>query len=193
MTQQIDIGARLSPATTGTAIGYRIENLDGTAYAAFTTTGVTELDVAGTWHVEAQVTIPDAGAVVYWGTSGNDLLAVKYGPAQATSADLATVDTVVDGIKAVTDNLPDSGALSSLATQASVDALPSSSDVVTALMAYALESGKTVQVAWLDIWSVIVGNASADDANNPTSITYDSPDDTVQRTHALTSTARTVT
>ena len=29
---------------------------------------------------------------------------------------IATVDTVVDGIKAVTDNLPDSGALSSLAT-----------------------------------------------------------------------------
>jgi len=33
-----------------------------------------------------------------------------------TAANLATVDTVVDGIKAVTDNLPNSGALSSLAT-----------------------------------------------------------------------------
>lgn len=34
----------------------------------------------------------------------------------ATAADLATVDTVVDGIKAVTDNLPDSGALTTIST-----------------------------------------------------------------------------
>lgn len=38
----------------------------------------------------------------------------------ATAAALGTVDTVVDGIKAVTDNLPDSGALSSLATAAAL-------------------------------------------------------------------------
>jgi hypothetical protein len=43
--------------------------------------------------------------------------------ALATAANLATVDTVVDDIKAVTDNLPDSGALSSLATAASISAL----------------------------------------------------------------------
>jgi hypothetical protein len=41
----------------------------------------------------------------------------------ATSAALATVDTVVDAIKAVTDLLPDAGALTSLATQASVNTI----------------------------------------------------------------------
>lgn len=38
----------------------------------------------------------------------------------ATAANLATVDSVVDAIKAVTDNLPDSGALTSLATAAAL-------------------------------------------------------------------------
>jgi len=37
-----------------------------------------------------------------------------------TAANLATVDTVVDSIKAVTDNLPNSGSLSSLATAAAL-------------------------------------------------------------------------
>jgi hypothetical protein len=41
----------------------------------------------------------------------------------ATAAALATVDTVVDAIKAVTDLLPDAGALTSLATQASVNTI----------------------------------------------------------------------
>ena len=38
----------------------------------------------------------------------------------ATAANLTTVDTVVDGIKAVTDNLPNSGALTDLATAAAL-------------------------------------------------------------------------
>ena len=43
---------------------------------------------------------------------------------------IATVDTVVDGIKAVTDNLPDSGALSSLATASAVATVDSNVDAV---------------------------------------------------------------
>lgn len=88
MTQQIQIGARLSPATTGTLIGYRIDTLDGTEYVAFTRTGVAELDVAGAWHVATPVTVPDAGATVYWGTSGTDELVEVYGPAVASKADV---------------------------------------------------------------------------------------------------------
>lgn len=91
MTQQITIGARLSPATTGAAIGYRVEELDGTVYAAFTQTNVAETDVAGTWLVSAPVTIPDGGAVVYWGTSGGDVLAEIYGP--VADVNVATVAT----------------------------------------------------------------------------------------------------
>lgn len=41
--------------------------------------------------------------------------------ALATAANLATVDTVVDAIKAVTDNLPDSGSLNDLATITGTD------------------------------------------------------------------------
>ena len=67
----------------------------------------------------------------------------------------------------------------------------SADDVVVALMAYALENGKTVKEAWLDIWSVTVGDGEADDANNPTQETYKSPDGTVQVTHAQTATTRT--
>lgn len=41
----------------------------------------------------------------------------------STAANLATVDTVVDAIKAVTDNLPNGGALTDLATAAAIAAL----------------------------------------------------------------------
>lgn len=67
----------------------------------------------------------------------------------------------------------------------------SADDVVAALMAYALESGKTVKEAWLDIWATTAGDAEADDANNPTQETYKSPDGTVQVTHTQTATTRT--
>ena len=43
---------------------------------------------------------------------------------------IATVDTVVDGIKAVTDNLPDSGALSSLATASALATVDGNVDAV---------------------------------------------------------------
>lgn len=55
----------------------------------------------------------------------------------ATAAALATVDTVVDAIKAVTDNLPDSGALSSLAqgsALATVDTVVDAIKAVTDLL-----------------------------------------------------------
>ena len=60
-------------------------------------------------------------------------------------------------------------------------------------LAILVQSGKTLETVLLDIWAAVAGNASANDASNPTSITYDSPDDTIQITHTLTSTARTVT
>lgn len=77
------------------------------------------------------------------------------------------------------------------AQSAIIAAQPSASSVVAALMAYVLESGKTVKEAWLDIWSVTVGDGEADDANNPTQETYKSPDGTIQVTHAQTATTRT--
>lgn len=49
----------------------------------------------------------------------------------------------------------------------------------------------TIETMLTDIWAVIAGNALANDATDPTSVTYDSPDDSVQVTHTTTSTART--
>lgn len=65
-------------------------------------------------------------------------------------------------------------------------------EISAALLAYVLQSGKTIQEAWLDIWATTVGNANADDSNDPTLITYESPDTTVQVTHTLTPTTRAV-
>jgi hypothetical protein len=69
---------------------------------------------------------------------------------------------------------------------------PTTAAIVAAIMAEDLESGKTFKQAVLELWAMNIGDAAADDATNPTSITYDSPDGTVQVTHAHTSTTRTV-
>lgn len=45
------------------------------------------------------------------------------------------LDLLIDAIKAVTDALPDAGALTSLATAASIDALPTAAEVTTAVLA----------------------------------------------------------
>lgn len=135
-------------------------------------------------------------------------------PDNATIATRAS-QTSVDAVKSKTDGLPaDPASTSGLATAhgagswatatgfstptdvsdaqtAIITAQPSADSVVAALMAYALESGKTVKEAWLDIWATTAGDAEADDANNPTQETYKSPDGTVQVTHAQTATTRT--
>lgn len=131
----------------------------------------------------------------------------------ATAAALATVDTVVDGIKAVTDALPNGGALTTItnnvtailadtgtdgvviaanAVNASALANDALAEIVAAILGEVLESGKTVKQAILDMWAVQVGDALANSATEPTSIAYDSPDGSVQVTHALTSTTRAV-
>ena len=67
-----------------------------------------------------------------------------------------------------------------------------SGTTLLARMTEIVESGKTLKTVLLDLWAVIAGNALANDATSPTTITYDSPDDTVQVTHTETSTTRTV-
>ena len=72
MTQTVPATAQLGPGKTGLAIGYRVLNLDGTTYAAFSTTGVAETSVAGTYRKTGGVVCPDAGAYIVWGVSGTD-------------------------------------------------------------------------------------------------------------------------
>jgi hypothetical protein len=139
MTQHIQIGARLSPATTGAAIGYRIDTLAGVEHVAFTTSGVVELDVAGAWHVPDLVTVPDDGCIVYWGTSGSDVLTEVYGPA-ADAATLAALDDLND--------------LSAAQVRAQVDAaLVAAGTSITVISAV---SGSAITVRQADTWRFAV-------------------------------------
>ncbi len=139
MAQTVPLTVRLGAANTGLALGYRILNLDRTVYSAFTVTGVVESTVLGTYSVDDGAIVPDAGGYVVWGTSGSDRLEGNIDPAASLTAittalatlqadvttidnfldteiatiitNLATVDTVVDGIAADVDALGTSSAI----------------------------------------------------------------------------------
>lgn len=154
MTQTVPLAAQLGAAYSGDTIHYRILNGDGTEYATWTSSGVTEIGTTGTYFVAGLVNAPDEGAFVQW---SND----------AGSTTLAAVATIEA-------------------------AAPTTAALVAALMAEVVEGSKSYKEAFLDLWAVIVGDSAADDGDEPTSITYDSPDGSVQRTHAITETTRTV-
>ena len=90
MTQTVPATAVLGPGATGLTIGLRVLNLDGTTYAAFSTTGVAETSTAGTYRKAGGVVAPLAGGYIVWGTAGTD-----YAEATVDSA-AVNVTTVKD-------------------------------------------------------------------------------------------------
>ena len=80
--------------------------------------------------------LPDSGALSSLATASalstvdSNVDSILTDTGTTIPATIATVDTVVDGIKAVTDNLPDSGALSSLATASAVATVDTNVDAV---------------------------------------------------------------
>lgn len=69
-------------------------------------------------------------------------------PAGASiSADIAAVDTVVDGIKAVTDLIPDSGAMTSIATAAALTTVDTVVDGIKAVTDLIPDSGAMTSIA----------------------------------------------
>jgi hypothetical protein len=79
------------------------------------------------------------------------------------------------------------------AQAAIIAAVPGTSAIVAAIMAYAVESGHSFDTVIEALYAVIRGKAVADDADAPTLITYYAPDNTTARvTHTLTDTERTV-
>lgn len=66
------------------------------------------------------------------------------------------------------------------------------SSIVSSLMTYAMMSARQFQDVVMDLWAVIVGNASANDATNPTSISYQNVVTGGQVTHILDDTTRTI-
>lgn len=87
------------------------------------------------------------------------------------NAPVGTIDTVVDAIKAVTDNLPDSGALSSLATAAALATVDGNVDsiLVDTAVIGAAGAGLTA-VPWNAAWDAEVQSEVTDALN-----AYDPP------------------
>jgi hypothetical protein len=69
MTQLVPATCVLGPGMTGLTIGLRVLNLDGTEYAAFSTTSVAETSTAGTYRKAGGVVAPLAGGYIVWGTA----------------------------------------------------------------------------------------------------------------------------
>lgn len=81
--------------------------------------------------------------------------------------------------------------LANNAVSAAALATDAVTELIAAVFANDLESGKTFAQAILDLWATNVGDATANDADDPTTATFDSPDGTVQVTHNMTGTTRT--
>jgi hypothetical protein len=102
MTQTVPATAILGPDKTGLTIGLRVLNLDGTTYAAFSTTGVAETSTAGTYRKAGGVVAPLAGGYIVWGEAATDYAEATVDGVQATrdamklapSAGAAAVDSV---------------------------------------------------------------------------------------------------
>jgi len=139
--------------TAGIDLWYRREGATKTSIteADLTTPALDDAHADGGFlHIsdgEYRLDLPDAacataanhvdvgGTVTGMVVIGGRIRLVDYDPeaALATAAALTTVDTVVDAIKAVTDNLPNSGALSDLATAAALTTVDTVVDAIKAV------------------------------------------------------------
>lgn len=98
---------------TGQSIGYRVDNLDGTAYTAFTTTNVTETSVFGNYVVNGGVNVPDNGGYIIFGLSGQDLAETIIEPSgdgklyqelSSVPDDSATISEMIQWLYAMSRN-----------------------------------------------------------------------------------------
>lgn len=85
MTQIVPATAVLGAGQTGLTIGYRVLDIDRVEYSAFSTTGVAETNILGTYSKTGGVVAPNAGGYIIWGTSGVDLAEDEINPALAWS------------------------------------------------------------------------------------------------------------
>lgn len=120
MTQTVPATAVLGPGMTGLAIGLRVLNLDGTTYAAFSTSGVAETSTAGTYRKAGGVVVPLAGGYIVWGTS-----LVDY--AEAT-VDSASANVTYSAGVAVNGRLAEYADLAALALEATAQAIKAITD-----------------------------------------------------------------
>lgn len=197
MTQSVPVVAQLGAAYSGDTISFKIFNQDGTQYANWTSTGFSEIGSTGTF-LKANVTAPDEGGYIQFSNDGGSTVigaVAEIEPAGISAAGIrsavglasANLDTQLSTIDGIVDSI-----LADTGTDGVVISAAALQSVVDEWMAEDLESGKTAKQLLLDLWAIVVGDSAADDGDEPTSITYDSPDGSVQRTHAITETTRTV-
>lgn len=103
MTQTVPATCVLGPGKTGLTIGYRVLNLDGTEYSAFSTSGVAETAIAGTYRVAGGVEAPLAGGYVVWGT---ELLDYAEATVESASANVTMQQGVAVAAADANGNVP---------------------------------------------------------------------------------------
>ena len=126
MTQTVPATAVLGPGATGLTIGYRVLNLDGTEYSAFSTSGVAETAIAGTYRVAGGVEAPLAGGYVVWGT---ELLDYAEATVESASANV----TYSAGV-ALAGRLAEYADVSPLALEATAQAILEDTSTAGALL-----------------------------------------------------------
>lgn len=108
---------------------------------------------------------------------------------RAPSSTALSTTQWTNGRAANLDNLD--AAVSTRLPTASYTAPPSTSAIVSAIMAYSVETGKDYDAVLKQLYAVLRGKAVAN-ASDPTQIDYYAPDGTTVRvTHTLTDTTRT--
>jgi hypothetical protein len=81
MAQVVPATFQFPPAYTGLAIRYKVLTITRTVYSAFTTSGVVETTIPGTYSVTGGVIAPDDGAYIVVGVSGTDYAEGAIDPA----------------------------------------------------------------------------------------------------------------
>jgi len=141
----------LGASKTALAIGYRILNLDGTTFSAFTTSGVSEdATILGTYSVANGVTVPEAGCTMVFGTSGTDIFRFPIAPVAPTvaliRAEMDSNSTQIAAIKIKTDGLPSDPADHSL-VMAEIDAVLSAIAALNNLSSAGAQAAATAALA----------------------------------------------
>lgn len=149
MTQTIARSAALGPAYTGQAIGYRVLNLDRTVYSAFTTAGVAEAAVPGTYSVSGGIVAPDAGGYVVWGTATTDVIWGTIEPAAAVTVWAASTRTLTSFGSLVADVAAAAAAAVWAYTGAEPSSVPSANTTMLAKLGwlFALARNKIIQTS----------------------------------------------
>lgn len=198
MTQSITVACQLGPAYSASTISFKIFNVDGTQYADWTSSGFSQIGTTGTF-LKANVSAPDAGGYIQFSADGGSTVLAAV--ADVSSINVAVASMATDSLTAAALSV---GAVSEI--QSGLSTLTAQqvweygtrtltsfgtlvSDIVTGLTTGTYQ-GRAWRDIWLDVWKQVVGDFVADDTDDPTTVTYQSPDGSTELIHTITDTTR---